>query len=161
MLVCIPTKGNAGLDDEVFGHFGSAPFFTLYNSENDTLEILENRNAHHDHGTCHPMNQLMKYKINSVVCSGMGRRAIEALNTEGIKIYMADSDKVSETVEQIKSGKLIEMDPTKACQGHGQRKGNQTENIFKDGVNLSGRGSGYGQGCQHQNMGKSGGRGGK
>ncbi len=122
MLVCIPTKGDAGLEDKVFEHFGSAPFFTLYNSENGELKIVENRNAHHDHGTCHPMNQLMKYRINSVVCSGMGRRAIEALNSEGIKIYMADSKKVSDTVEQIKSGKLNEIDPAKACRGHGQKK---------------------------------------
>lgn len=152
MLVCIPTKGNAGLDDEVFDHFGSAPFFTLYDSENGELKIVENRNAHHDHGTCHPMNQLMKYRINSVVCSGMGRRAIEALNSEGITTYQADSEKVCDVIENIKSGKLSEIDPARACRGHGQRKRNQIDQIIDSCTNLHPRGSGYSPGRRQRNQ---------
>jgi predicted Fe-Mo cluster-binding NifX family protein len=85
MLTCIPTKGPDGLDDTISDHFGSAPFFTIYDTDSDQITIVENRNAHHDHGTCHPMNQLAKHDIDCVACVGMGRRAIEALNSEGIK----------------------------------------------------------------------------
>ncbi|MFH2035047.1 MAG: NifB/NifX family molybdenum-iron cluster-binding protein [Candidatus Zixiibacteriota bacterium] len=143
MLACIPTEGNSRFEDTVYGHFGSAPFFTLYDSNEDKITVLENRNAHHDHGTCHPMNQLVKYKIDCVICGGMGRRAIEALNAEGVKIYMAESKAVRETIEQLKSGKLSEIDPAKACQGHGQHV------HMSAGAGLQGRGAGYGQGCGH------------
>lgn len=123
MLACVPTKGDAGLNDTVSEHFGSAPYFTLFDSDAGEFTIVENRNAHHDHGTCHPMNQLAKYHIDCVVCAGMGRRAIEALNSEGIKTYHADSMMVSQVIEQLKANALTEMDPRTACRGHGQQAG--------------------------------------
>lgn len=143
MLACIPTNGNAGLDDTVCDHFGSAPCFTLIDSDTGEVQVLDNRNAHHSHGTCHPMNQLAHHRINAVVCVGMGRRAIEALNAEGIKIYHSGSTQVREVVEKIKAGELVEMDATTACRGHGQ-----PGNLASDAGcgHGHGRGSGFGQG---------------
>lgn len=42
MLACIPTEGSTGLDDVVCDHFGSAPCFTLYDSETEEVTVLEN-----------------------------------------------------------------------------------------------------------------------
>lgn len=123
MLVCIPTNGKLGLEDTVSDHFGSAPFFTIVNGDDGAVTILENRTAHHDHGTCHPMNQLARHQIDCVVCAGMGRRAVEALNGEGIKTYLADGKTVREIVAQMKSGELAEIDPRQACRGHAQHLG--------------------------------------
>ncbi len=142
MLVCIPTNGNAGLKDTVNDHFGSAPFFTLYDSATEKLEIAENSNTQHDHGTCHPLTQLTKFHIDSVICFGMGRRAIEALNTEGIKVYQSKSEKVNEVVAEIKAGNLTIIDPAKACRGHSQGVGFV---LGSSGVGES-RGNGHGHG---------------
>ena len=139
MLICIPTNGNAGLQDKVSDHFGSASFFTLYNSETDELNILENKNAHHSHGTCHPMNQLSKHKIDCVVCGGMGRRAIEVLNFEKIKVYQSNAKIVEEIILEIKSDSLEEIDPLKSCLGHGQHP------TRTPSTNTEGRGAGFGQ----------------
>lgn len=156
MLTCIPTKGNAGLEDTVFDHFGSAPYFTLYDSKTGEIKIVKNRNAHHSHGTCHPMNQLSRYHIDSVVCLGMGRRAIEALDFEGIRVYDAGSNKVSEVVDKIKAEELTEIDPARACRGHGQRPAPMKQPYG----NRRGRGAGYGQGgCRYQGRGFAGWRG--
>lgn len=138
MLMCIPTNGDAGLKDTVCDHFGSAPFFTLYDTKTEELSIIENRNSHHSHGTCHPMNQLSKYQIDSVVCNGMGRRAIEALNYENIKVYQSDASEVDEVINQLKENKLSEMDPLTSCHGQGQRIDIHEHD--------SDRGSGYGRG---------------
>lgn len=119
MLVCIPTIGSAGLDDTVCDHFGSAAYFTIYNSESGELTILENAEADHVHGSCQPRNRLGDHEINAVICGGMGRRAIEALNAEGIRIFVAESRDVRQVIEQINSGNLTEMDPHAACRGHG------------------------------------------
>jgi len=143
MLVCIPTNGNAGLDDTVSEHFGSARYFTLYDSETGKVEILENHNVHHAHGTCHPLNQLGRYCLGGIVCSGMGRRAIEALSTEGIKVYQADTEEVSGLVEKLKTGSLNEIDPAKACRGHGQH---QTDTAGPRLGSQQSRGRGQGQG---------------
>jgi predicted Fe-Mo cluster-binding NifX family protein len=133
----------------VFEHFGSAPFFTLYDSETDEVEVIANRNAHHSHGTCHPVNQLAKYSIDAIVCAGMGRRAIEALNAEGIRICLANGETVRETIEQIRAGELTDIDPARACRGHGQRpaRGGCSHEAFDPRQGgMSGRGSGFGQG---------------
>ena len=155
MLVCIPTNGNAGFEDTVSDHFGSAPYFTLYDSVSDELKVVENRNAHHSHGTCHPMNQLAKYHIDCIACSGMGRRAIEALSTEGIRVYHSELKSVRELIDEIKTGDLTEIDPAKACRGHGQRAS------FTPGAYGAGqvRGAGYGQGgCRRRGQGSGSGR---
>lgn len=129
MLACIPTKGDAGLNDTVNDHFGSAACFTLINTDTDEITVLNNSNAQHVHGNCHPLNQLAKYNIDCIVCKGMGRRAIEALNREGIKIYQAKTDNIQEVVSLIKSGGLSEIDPATACMGHGQGKSGCAHNF--------------------------------
>ncbi len=122
MLTCIPTNGSAGRDDTVCEHFGSAPYFTLYNSENDRIEVVANRNSHHSHGTCHPMTQLARFHVDAIVCSGMGRRAIEALNSEGVRIYYAETPSVRTLIDRIKANDLRVVDPARACRGRGQHQ---------------------------------------
>ncbi|MFC1475803.1 NifB/NifX family molybdenum-iron cluster-binding protein [Candidatus Zixiibacteriota bacterium] len=141
MLACIPTNGNTGREDTVSDHFGSAPYFTLFNTDDQQVAVVDNRNAHHSHGTCHPLNQLAKHRINCIVCLGMGRRAIEALNAEGIKIYHAESQAVGEVIDKIKANELTEIDPVKACRGHGQRGGCAPGGSGRE----PGRGAGFGQ----------------
>lgn len=143
MLACIPTKGDGGLEDTVHEHFGSAPYFTLLDTETDKVTVISNRNAHHDHGTCHPMNQLAHLKIDCVVCTGMGRRAIEALNAEGVRVFHSPSEKVSEIAGRLRSNSLTVMDPLKACRGQGQHGGCSHT---PTGDLTPGRGAGYGQG---------------
>lgn len=102
------------------------------------------------------MIQLGRYKIDCIMCSGMRRRAIEALTSEEIKVYQSESNEVSETVEKIREGSQTEIDPARACRGHGQRAG------IAGGESgpAYGRGAGYGQGgCRHQGQGSGDGRG--
>ncbi|MBD3168512.1 MAG: hypothetical protein GF307_03445 [candidate division Zixibacteria bacterium] len=146
MLACIPTKGNAGTEGTVSEHFGSAPFFTLYDTETGEIKIEPNHNAEHSHGTCHPLRQLGKFKIDCIVCRHMGRRAIEALSYEGIRVCRAESESVHDTIEQIKAGNLADIDPEKACRGYGKGGGGfmhsrESEGAFQPG---EGRGGGYG-----------------
>ena len=52
MKICIPTQTNDGKTVEVYAHFGSAPFFTIYDIENGVVEVIDNSNQHHAHGMC-------------------------------------------------------------------------------------------------------------
>lgn len=123
MLVCIPTLGNAGVDDRMSDHFGSAPFFTLYDSSTEKITVLPNQNQHHGHGACHPMNQLAAYNVGSVVCGGMGRRAIDALTSVGVTVYQTPSLAVRDVIMKIKNNSLTLVDPAQACGGHGHGGG--------------------------------------
>ena len=119
MKICIPTTGNKGLDESVYDHFGSAPYFTIVDTDANSVEVLENINQHHGHGQCHPMSSLSGRDIKAVVCNSLGRRAVEMLNDDGIKVYLARGKTVKDVVEQIKSGELREIAPDQACGRHG------------------------------------------
>ncbi len=119
MRVCIPTKTNAGQQAEVHDHFGSAPYFTIYDMQEDICEIVDNSNRHHAHGACHPLDVLDDKSINAVICSGMGKRAIEKLNEAGIRVYRASGAKVEEIVKEYHVGGLEEITAKTACGHHG------------------------------------------
>ncbi|MFH1740011.1 MAG: NifB/NifX family molybdenum-iron cluster-binding protein [bacterium] len=162
MLICVPTKGNAGFEDIVYDHFGSAPCFTLVNTESNDVRVLSNTNATHAHGTCHPMAQLTQYNIDCVVCGGMGRRAIEMLNMNGIKVYASDKKTVREVVDLIVRGELKELDPAMACAGHGSQHGAMCGHGQGEGMIQQTRtGRGQGAGRQGGGGGKGSGRGGQ
>lgn len=119
MRLCIPTETNEGRNSQVYGHFGSAPYFTIYDTDKDSVEVVANNNQHHSHGTCHPMGVLNGKKINAVVCGGMGARAVQLLNDAGIKAYRADASTVEEIIKKLKDKKLEEITVENACAQHG------------------------------------------
>lgn len=146
MLTCIPTKGDAGLDDTLSDHFGSAPFFVIYDSVSDTINIVKNQNTGHAHDACHPLSRLASYPIDSIVCSAIGKRAIDVLNGEGIKVYRSDKKSVRDVIEQIRSNHLPEMDPAQICPGHNQKAGFNRDLSRKEGC---GCGKGHESGAHH------------
>ena len=119
MRVCIPTETNEGLNAKVHAHFGSAPFFTIFDTEKKEVKVVNNTNAHHDHGMCHPIGVLGTSAIDAVVCQGMGMRAIEKLNASGIRAFRACAGSVEEIIKQYDANTLPEMTITDACAGHG------------------------------------------
>jgi len=119
MKICIPTETNKGKEAEVYGHFGSAPYFTIYDTEKDSVEIIDNANQHHSHGMCQPMSALTNKKIDAVVCGGMGARAVQKLNEGGIKAYRAIPGKVADIAGQFLKSGLEEITVTNACAQHG------------------------------------------
>jgi predicted Fe-Mo cluster-binding NifX family protein len=65
------------------------------------------------------MGALAGKEIDAVVCGGMGRRAVELLNSDGIKVYLGSGSTVKTIVEQYKQGNLKELSAEGACAGHG------------------------------------------
>jgi predicted Fe-Mo cluster-binding NifX family protein len=118
LRLCVPTSTNEGKTAVVHGHFGSAPYFTIYDTATGDVEVVENSNQHHSHGTCHPMSVLADRKIDAVVCAGMGARAVGKLNEAGIKVYRAFSGTVVDIASQFSKGDIEEITPENACAQH-------------------------------------------
>lgn len=118
MRICVPTETNDGTAAQVYGHFGSAPYFTIYDTDKDTVEILDNSNQRHAHGMCHPMAALMGKNIDAVICGGMGARAVEKLNEGGIKAYRSMAGTVADIAAQFLKGGLQEITVENACAQH-------------------------------------------
>ena len=119
MKICIPTETNEGKNAKVYGHFGSAPYFTVVDTEKNSVETIDNANQHHAHGMCQPMNALISKKIDAVVTGGMGGRAVQKLNEGGVKAYRAIPGTVTDIVSQFTKGGLEEITIQNACAQHG------------------------------------------
>ncbi len=118
MRICIPTETKDGKTALVFEHFGSAPYFTIYDTDKDSVEVIDNSNQHHSHGMCHPLASLTDKSIDAVVCGGMGGRAVQKLNESGIKAYKIVAGTVAEIVSQFTKGGLEEITVENACAQH-------------------------------------------
>jgi len=121
MRICIPTETKNGKMAAVYEHFGSAPYFTVYDTEMDTVEVIDNSNQHHTQGMCQPMSALVDKKLDAVVCGGMGARAIQKLNEGGIKVYRAIAGTVSDIASQFIKGNIQEITVENACTQHNCR----------------------------------------
>ena len=118
MKICIPTETGEGKNAQVYGHFGSAPYFTIYDTDSLALEIVENGNSHHEHGTCNPVAALQGRAVDMVVTGGMGARAVMMLNQTGIKVFRAISGTVEQTIAHCTSNTLDELTVQNACASH-------------------------------------------
>jgi predicted Fe-Mo cluster-binding NifX family protein len=117
--ICFPVKEVNGLDSEVYGHFGSAPAFIVFNSENKDFAVIENQDRNHAHGMCNPLAALAGKEINSVVVGGIGGGALNKLNAAGIDVYKAQARTVTENLALFISRGLPLFQPGHNCGGHG------------------------------------------
>ena len=119
MIVCFPVENNEGINSSVYGHFGSAPGFVLYNTDNEELDFIDNKNKVHDHGACNPATALAGRFVDTVVVGGIGKGAIMKLASDGIKVARAKSGVISEDVKYFINGELeILTDDMSTC-SHG------------------------------------------
>lgn len=119
MKICIPTLTGDGADSKLSEHFGSAPFFIVYDADSGAISASANSNQHHSHGTCHPVSALGDAKIDAVICRGMGARAVLGLKQAGIRVYASDAQTVSQALEYLRRGALTELSGEGSCRGHG------------------------------------------
>ena len=119
MKICLPTTGKNGLAERVHDHFGSAGYFTIYDTESKSVQVIENDNSHHAHDACQPLKMLSGKVVDAVLTSGMGRRAVQLLNEGGIKVYLLAGDTVQEAVDKFIANELPELTFDNACGGHG------------------------------------------
>ncbi|ROL61384.1 diguanylate cyclase [Bacteroidetes/Chlorobi group bacterium ChocPot_Mid] len=119
MIICVPTDEPKGLDSMAYGHFGSAPYFIIYNTLTNNYEVVNNGNAVHEHGQCNPVQPLLEKKVEVVVVAGMGARALSNLNSMGIRVYRTIEEKnIKDIISEINNNKMKELTLNDSCGGH-------------------------------------------
>ena len=118
MRICMPTETDRGLDAAVMAHFGSAPFFTIYDTDTKSVEHIGNRNQHHLHGGCQPLLALNGKAVDAVICGGMGARAVQKLGEGGISVFIVKGATVKEALANYFAGKLSPITFLNACRDH-------------------------------------------
>jgi predicted Fe-Mo cluster-binding NifX family protein len=122
MRLCMPTVDEAGLEGRLAAHFGSAPYYTIVETDSGAFEVVSNAHARHEHGTCEAASGMSNQTVDAVVCQGLGRRAFAGLAAAGIPVFVADEVSVSGAVEGFRAGRLVELTEDAACgggRGHG------------------------------------------
>jgi predicted Fe-Mo cluster-binding NifX family protein len=119
MKLCFPIEANNGLESLVYGHFGSAPMFFIYDSETKYTEIIDNQNLSHAHGMCSPIQALNGKTMDAIVVGGIGAGAINKLNMMGIKVYRAKEDTIQKNIELFINQSMPEITLDHACNQHG------------------------------------------
>ncbi|MCU0276941.1 MAG: NifB/NifX family molybdenum-iron cluster-binding protein [Acidobacteria bacterium] len=119
MKIAFPVEKDNGLNSDLYGHFGSAPFFVIADDGDGSLEAVANGQHGHAHGQCQPTAGLVERQVKAVVCAGMGMRAVQKLNEIGISVYLAaDARTVGEALAAFKAGRLPLFQPGDACRHH-------------------------------------------
>ena len=108
------------MDSAVYGHFGSAPVFAIYDTETGEASFHDNGNMHHEHGKCNPVGAVAGLGVDAIAVGGIGLRALMMLKSGGLKVFRAPvGGKLSEAAELFKAGKLEEISEDGCCAGHG------------------------------------------
>jgi predicted Fe-Mo cluster-binding NifX family protein len=118
MKLCIPIKENKGMQSDVYGHFGSANAFLIYDTNNGQNEIIDNSDRQHTHGQCHPLSSIEGKEVNAIIVGGIGARAISKLNSQNIRVFQAVNGSAELNIEMFKNSLLPEMKIEDACAHH-------------------------------------------
>ncbi len=121
MNICIPVNADQGVASPVCGHFGSAPFFMIVDTETTACRAIPNQNLHHSHGGCQPLMALQGEVLGAMVVGGIGMGALNKLLMAGLQVYRAEHETVAMTLAAFKAGQLEPMTPGTACAGHGHQ----------------------------------------
>ena len=123
MNLCIPMTEDKGLQSQVSGHFGSAPFFAIVDPDTGAFRVIPNQDSHHSHGACHPLAALSGQGVDSVAVSAIGAGALDRLQTGGVRVYLSEQPVVEGVVAAFKAGTLRLASPATACAHHGHCHG--------------------------------------
>jgi predicted Fe-Mo cluster-binding NifX family protein len=116
----MPTAHDRGHAAPLADHFGSAPYFTLVDSESGTTEVIPNAHARHAPGSCDAARSISARHVDAVVCLGLGRRALASLEQAGIPVYVASAGTVAGALDAFVAGRLPRLQAEAACGGgHG------------------------------------------
>lgn len=119
MKIAFPAERDLGLDSPVYGHFGTAHYFIVVDTETGEPTAIENGDRNHTHGNCRPVESFGGLSVDAVVVGNIGRGALEKLGKAGIKAYRGVEGTVSENFSLAKIGKLPPYQVHQTCGGHG------------------------------------------
>ena len=121
MKIGVPVlSGEATLENAICDHFGSAPYFSILETETNLIKTVTNNHAEHEHGACNPLAALAGENVDAVIVRGIGGGAVRRLEEAGIPVYQTSSNDLKAAFEEFKSNKLEKISLNGTCAGHSQ-----------------------------------------
>ncbi len=101
MRIAISTEGDA-----VSAHFGRCPVFTIVDIEKGVV-VKKEEIANPGH---HPgfLPEFLHGKgVDCIIAGGMGQRAVQLFDDEGIKVIVGISGSIEDVVNEVSNGTLV------------------------------------------------------
>ena len=108
MRIAISSAGKQ-LDSNLDPRFGRAPYFIILDAETMGFEAVENKqnlNLHQGAGV-QAGKTIADRHVDTLITGHCGPKAFRVLQSAGIKIVTGAGGKVSDAVDQFKSGELV------------------------------------------------------
>ena len=130
MRVGIPILNDNGLEPEISGHFGQAPFFIIVDlkdkeekkvvRDEDIDSVVNNfsvvRNLR-EHACASVVQLLMSNNIDALIVEGIGGRPFMLFQQNGVRLYTGAFGNLKEVLRDFLNGMLNELQ-TSSCGSH-------------------------------------------
>jgi predicted Fe-Mo cluster-binding NifX family protein len=106
------TSQEKGLDSKLDTRFGRAAFLLLVDTDTEQCTAFDNSvNLNSSNGAgIQSAKRVERLGVEAVITGHVGPKAFRALNKLGVKVYLADSGKVSKALDLFRDGKLEQVD---------------------------------------------------
>ncbi|RLI10029.1 dinitrogenase iron-molybdenum cofactor biosynthesis protein [Candidatus Bathyarchaeota archaeon] len=111
--IVIPVADERG--ERLSGHFGRAPYFAWYELKEGAIvdRGLVPNDSEHFGGTGLPPDRILQLGPDAVITVGMGPRALDWFQSEGVAVLQAAGSRAEENVDLFLKGELREL--TEGC----------------------------------------------
>lgn len=115
MNIAFPVEVEQGLESEIYGNFGDAPGFIIYDTETKEHKYIPNADLNHEPNNCSPVRAFGDEKVQIIILSGIGPAPLKKLQSAGIQVIRAGIGDVSENIALFNSGSLICLTVNLSC----------------------------------------------
>lgn len=114
MKICIPVTESKGLQSPFSAHYGSAPYFVIADTETKEHNVIAKGS---EEGQCGSFPFITQNNVSAIVCTGMGRRALENLNRSNVKAFIPETicATAEDAIAAFNSKKYREMTTDSSC----------------------------------------------
>lgn len=109
MIIGISATGTSR-DSLLDIRFGRCEFFQIYNSENNTIKVVENQGQASNGGAgIVAAQQLVDEKVDIIITGNLGPNAFEIMKKADIKTYKCEGLLISDVLEKLKNEEVEEI----------------------------------------------------
>ncbi len=109
MRLCIPTKDDTGREAQLSDHFGRAPYYTIVDTGESSLEVVENESDHFG-GSKQPPAFVADLDVDAVVVEELGERSMTVFERRGVDVYQSTENTVEGLWNLLERDALPELD---------------------------------------------------
>ena len=116
MKIAFPVIDENGLEANMAGHFGRAPYFTVYDEETKNVNVISNQGDHFGGKLAVP-TFLKNNGVHALICLGLGRKAITMFDQYGIQVFITSCTNVNDALKSYQNGELNNASEADGCAG--------------------------------------------